>query len=140
MQPSQYRYTHLQYRFAVIFEALSNYRAVNITNVLKSNLFLYWMWFLCHGPTFFPESEDQKTYEFYITISHTQLLTLGVTLTRALLLDGNSEHVAHAWRKIDLFGEKNPVFDCSCSDALNRSNDKDCSLSAYLCYVSYHLI
>ena len=30
-------------------------------------------------------------------------------------LDGNSEYVAHTWRKICLFGEKNPICDCSLS-------------------------
>ena len=30
------------------------------------------------------------------------------------ILDGNPDHVAHAWRKIGLFGEKkNPICDCS---------------------------
>ena len=29
-----------------------------------------------------------------------------------LILDGNTEHVAQAWRKIVLFGEKNPICDC----------------------------
>ena len=30
-----------------------------------------------------------------------------------LILDGNSEPVAHAWMKIDHFGEKNPICDWS---------------------------
>ena len=38
--------------------------------------------------------------------------------TMALLLDGNSEHVGHAWRKIGLFGEKNPICDCSRSNQM----------------------
>ena len=29
-----------------------------------------------------------------------------------LILDGNSEHVEHAWGKIGLFGGKNPICDC----------------------------
>ena len=33
-------------------------------------------------------------------------------------LDDNSEHVAHAWRKIDLLGENNPVCDCSLSNQI----------------------
>ena len=27
-----------------------------------------------------------------------------------LILDGNSDHIAHAWRKIGLFGYENPIF------------------------------
>ena len=30
---------------------------------------------------------------------------------RALIVDGNSEHVAHSWRKMSIFGEKNPFCD-----------------------------
>ena len=30
-----------------------------------------------------------------------------------LILDGNSEHVAHEWKQIGLFGEKIPTRDCS---------------------------
>ena len=37
--------------------------------------------------------------------------------TMVRILDDNSEHVSHALRKIDLFGEKYPICDCS------RSND-----------------
>ena len=48
---------------------------------------------------------------------------------------------AHAWRKEGLFGEKK--FDLwlllILSNALNRANNKDCSLSALL-FLSYHLI
>ena len=32
-----------------------------------------------------------------------------------LLLDGNSEFVAHAWRKIGLFSEKSTICECSLS-------------------------
>ena len=32
--------------------------------------------------------------------------------TMVLILDGNSEHVAHSRRKICLFGEKDPICDC----------------------------
>ena len=31
---------------------------------------------------------------------------------------GNSEHVAHAWRIKCLFGENNPICDCSRSDQM----------------------
>ena len=30
-----------------------------------------------------------------------------------LILYGNSEHVAHAWRNIDIFVKKNLICDCS---------------------------
>ena len=34
------------------------------------------------------------------------------------ILDGNSEQVAHAWRKIGLSGEGNPIGDCSRSNQM----------------------
>ena len=46
-----------------------------------------------------------------------------------LILDGNSDFVARAWRKIDIFGEKSDLHDYSQSNrALNRSNNRDFSL------------
>ena len=39
-----------------------------------------------------------------------------------LMLDGNSEQVAHAWRKIGLFGEENPICDCSRSKQILESS------------------
>ena len=48
-----------------------------------------------------------------------------------LIFEGNSEHVAHAWREIGVFGQKN-----RCVTSLNlikyRSNNKDCYLRAHL--------
>ena len=35
-----------------------------------------------------------------------------------LILDGNSEHVAHTWRNIDLFWKRNPICDCSRSNQM----------------------
>ena len=54
------------------------------------------------------------------------------------ILDGNSEHVAHAWNKIGLFY---PICDCSRSEQMpkNRWNSRDCSFSAHQ-FLSYHLI
>ena len=51
-----------------------------------------------------------------------------------LVLNGNSEHVAHAWRKIDLFGGKNPICETSPSakNALYWSNNQDHSKRAHL--------
>ena len=71
------------------------------------------------------------------TILHFQ--TKGLRMV--LILDGNSEHVAHAWRKISLSGEINPICDCSRSNQMFyiRSNYRDCSSSAHL-FPSYHLI
>ena len=34
-------------------------------------------------------------------------------ITMILILDVNSEHVAHAWRKLGLSGEKKTIFDCA---------------------------
>ena len=48
-----------------------------------------------------------------------------------------SEHVAHASRKIGLFGEKNPI--CARSRYINQSNNRNRSLRAHL-FLSYHLI
>ena len=47
-----------------------------------------------------------------------------------LILDGNSEHVAHVCRKIGLFGEKKNRFVAALDliKYLNRSNNKDYSL------------
>ena len=47
----------------------------------------------------------------------------------ALILEGNSEHVAHALRKIGLSGDKNPIWTAHhlIIDALNRSNNRYCS-------------
>ena len=50
----------------------------------------------------------------------TLLLVLTTTIMKdktyrniVLILDGNSEHVAHAWRKIGIFGKKNMICDGS---------------------------
>ena len=53
-----------------------------------------------------------------------------------LILDGNSLHVAHALRKIGLFGKKYPI--C----AYSRTNQKPFTgqLTDIAPYVSYHLI
>ena len=51
-----------------------------------------------------------------------------------LILDVNSEHIAHAWRKIGRLW----LLSFS-SNALNRSKHRDCSLPAHL-FLSYHLI
>ena len=43
------------------------------------------------------------------------------------ILDGISEYVAHVWRKIDIFGEKNRfVTALDQLNALNRSNNRYC--------------
>ena len=41
-------------------------------------------------------------------VTHTNSHTLGLIMM-ALILDGNSEHVPHALRKLCLFGEKNDL-------------------------------
>ena len=57
-----------------------------------------------------------------------------------LILDGRSEHVAHALRKLDLFSENNnSIFSRSNQILLNRPSIKDGSLHAQL-FHSYHLI
>ena len=52
--------------------------------------------------------------------SETSYFVSGINPVKAimLILDGNSEHVAHAWRKIGLFGLKNPICDCSRSNVV----------------------
>ena len=54
-----------------------------------------------------------------------------------LMLDGNSEHAAHAWRKRGLSGEKNPICDYSEYDQLHQI--QRLLLRAQL-ILSYHLI
>ena len=57
-----------------------------------------------------------------------------------LILDGNSDHVAPAWRKIRGFGvEKKSWLPSIYSHALNRSNNRDSPLRAPL-FQRYHLI
>ena len=51
-----------------------------------------------------------------------------------LILDGKTEHVAHTYRKICLFGEKNPIFDFSRS---NQMPWTDQITYAHL-FLSYH--
>ena len=34
------------------------------------------------------------------------------------ILDGNSKHTAHAWRKVGFIGEKSPIRDCSRSNQM----------------------
>ena len=50
-------------------------------------------------------------------------------LFMVLLIDGNSEHVAHAVRKIGICGENiyNFFLLAILSNALNRSNNRDCA-------------
>ena len=44
-------------------------------------------------------------------------------VTIVLILEGNSEHVAHAWRKICLIGFlKNPICDCSQSNQMHQTD------------------
>ena len=38
--------------------------------------------------------------------------------TMVLIVDGNSDHVAHAWTKIGLFGGENPICDGSCTNQM----------------------
>ena len=43
-------------------------------------------------------------------------------ITVVLIVDGNSEHVAHARRKIDLSREKKTICDCSRSDQMPKTD------------------
>ena len=54
-----------------------------------------------------------------------------------LILDGKSEHVAHAWRKIGVYGgKKSDLWPHSIeSNALNRSNNSDYVRSVYTAYI-----
>ena len=56
-----------------------------------------------------------------------------------LILDGDSDHVVHAWNKIGLFREKKISYLWHLSiypNALNRSKNRDCSLRAHI-FMSY---
>ena len=44
-----------------------------------------------------------------------------------LISDGNSEHDARAYRTISVIREKHQMCDCSQSNALNRSKNRDCA-------------
>ena len=54
---------------------------------------------------------------------------------------GNSKHVALAWKKIGLFGEKNPICDCSLSNQMPLK-DRITDIVPYLrtLFMSYHLL
>ena len=56
-----------------------------------------------------------------------------------LILDGNTDHLAHAEMEYFFTEEKNPICDCSRSNALNTSDNRDCILFAHL-FLSDHLI
>ena len=60
----------------------------------------------------------------------------GRASSMVLILDGNSEHVSHAWSK-----KSHPIYDYSryTIKCQNRSNNRDVSLRAHL-FLSYHLI
>ena len=59
-------------------------------------------------------------------------------ITMVLILACNSEHVAHAWRKL---GEKKSDLGLLSIQSIvfNRSNNTNCSLRAHL-FLSYHLM
>ena len=54
-----------------------------------------------------------------------------------LILDGNSEHVTHAWRKMGLLGEKKIQF--LTAFVINRLDKREFLLRAQL-FMSYHLV
>jgi len=84
--------------------------------------------------TKFDQNKAKCKYEWFWTLS------LLKSLNMVLMVDGNSEHVAHAWRKIGLFEENKNRF-VTALDLTNasRSNHRDCSLHAHL-FLRYHLI
>ena len=90
-------------------------------------------------------SKEKKMRQIEMTVMHDKSSYLLYELTWAefmiLISDCYSEHVTHADRKTGLFAEKYPIWDCLSilSNALNRTNNKDCSLRAHL-FLNYHLI
>ena len=66
---------------------------------------------------------------------------LDLPYTMVLIADGHSEHVAHACRKTGISEKENNRFVTALdlSNALNRSNNRNCYLLAHL-FLSYHLI
>ena len=67
---------------------------------------------------------------FYYVMDNFRQITLCLVMSiMVLLFDGNSGHVAHAWRKIGLFGENNPNFDYSRTNQMPWTDHRDFSLS-----------
>ena len=56
---------------------------------------------------------------------------LNIVLSIVLTLDGNPENVAHAYRKIGLFGEINPICDYFRSDRMPLT-DQITNIAPYL--------
>ena len=52
-------------------------------------------------------SEKEKKGKWYIRNAATFKVFIVL-----LILDGNSVHVAHIWRKTRFFQKNNPIFDC----------------------------
>ena len=55
--------------------------------------------------------ENIRVFNDIVTYIFVSIFT-DVCECKVLILDGSSEHVAHACWKIGLFGEKNPICDC----------------------------
>ena len=71
---------------------------------------------LCTGVYYLKENTSgiimrQKLGRIYSNHSNSGKCTV-------LILDGTTEHVAHAWRTIGLFEKKNPSFNCSRSNQM----------------------
>ena len=71
------------------------------------------------GPRFFLYSVGSGSGQFQ---AGSTTPSSEVYANMVLISVGNSEHVAHAWRKIDLFGEKNPNCDVSRSNQIPYSD------------------
>ena len=81
----------------------------------------------------------QWSYFFYwLTALIVKVWHFNCVWTMALVLDGNSDHVTHAWRK--MVWERSDLWVRSIlSNFVELSNNRNCSLRAHL-YRGYHLI
>ena len=97
---------------------------------IRSHLIFY--------PTFHSLMRRVSNSRFARISGHLYNFTTSCTV---LLLDGNSEYVAHAWTKIDLFWKKIQFVTALelLIIASNRSNNINCSLRALL-FLSYPII
>ena len=60
----------------------------------------------------------------YFILNHRHIALPGAKKDGCMvfILDGNSEHAAQAWRKIGIFGEKNPICECSRSNQMSKKD------------------
>ena len=80
------------------------------------------------------KNNRETSHDWLVRILRTRLCTM------VLILDGNPEHVTHAWRKIGLFGEKYPICKCYRSNEMPSLTDQTQRLFVQTWWLSHHLI